>query len=366
MQQAAEPLQRGNEKSAAIETDALIIGAGPVGIFQAFQLGLLGIHAHIVDVLPHAGGQCAELYPDKPIFDIPGIPMCTGRELTKHLLQQASPFSPTFHPGQHISSFKRQDDGRFEVETSGGVHFLATTIFIAAGVGAFLPRTISLPGLNSLQHPQISFNVADPTAYANKRVVIFGDDDTALQWALRLCPAHNDGYTVKARSVTLIHRREQLQADSALQATFKTLVQAEKIRFYAGQVTDFDAAGDAIRALILTQPDASTVTVQVDKLLVFWGLSPKLGPISDWGLAMERKQLRVNTEKFETSVPGIFAVGDINTYPGKKKLILCGFHESTLAAFAAAALIFPNKKIALQYTTSVSPVQRASGFAKTA
>ena len=366
MQQAAELLQHSNNESAAIDTDALIIGAGPVGIFQAFQLGLLGIHAHIVDALPHAGGQCMELYPDKPIYDIPGIPMCTGRELTKHLLQQVSPFSPTFHLGQHISSFKRQADGSFMVETTAGVHFLAKTVFIAAGVGAFLPRTIALPGLNSLQHPQIAFNVTDPTAYANKRVVVFGDDDSALQWALQLSPAHNDGFAVKARSVTLVHRREQLQANAELQATFKTLVQAEKIRFFAGQVTAFDAAGDAIRTLTITQPDASPITLPADKLLVFWGLSPKLGPLSDWGLAMERKQLRVDTEKFETSESGIFAVGDINTYPGKKKLILCGFHECTLAAFAAAALIFPGKKIHLQYTTSVSPLQRVSGLTNTA
>ena len=179
MQQAAELLQHSNNESAAIDTDALIIGAGPVGIFQAFQLGLLGIHAHIVDALPHAGGQCMELYPDKPIYDIPGIPMCTGRELTKHLLQQVSPFSPTFHLGQHISSFKRQADGRFMVESTAGVHFLAKTVFIAAGVGAFLPRTIALPGLNSLLHPQIAFNVADPNQAT--RLAIKGFELEVLQ-----------------------------------------------------------------------------------------------------------------------------------------------------------------------------------------
>lgn len=365
--QAAAPLQHTHSTDATtIVTDALIIGAGPVGIFQAFQLGLLGIHAHIVDALAFAGGQCVELYPDKLIYDIPGIPACTGRELVHNLLHQVEPFAPSFHFEQQVCRLERQSDERFLIETTNGLCFLTKTVLIAAGVGAFLPRTLALPGLNKLQHSQIAYRVAELATYANKRVVIFGDDDTALQWALQLSPAHNDGFPVKARSVTLVHRREQLQANAELHGTFKALVQAEKIRFYAGQVTDFDSAGDAIRTLTITQPDANDITLPADKLLVFWGLSPKLGPISEWGLAMERKQLRVNTETFETSEKGIFAVGDINTYTGKKKLILCGFHECTLAAFAAAAMIFPDKKIALQYTSSISPMQRASSFIKNA
>ena len=350
--------------SAPISTDGLIIGAGSTGLFQAFELGLLGVHAHIVDVLPYAGGQCMELYPDKPIFDIPGVPACTGRELTANLLRQVAPFAPTFHWEQQVSSLQRQEDGDFRVETAQGICFLAKTVFIAAGVGAFVPRTLQLPGLNALQHPQIAYAATDPHVYAGKKVLILGDNDAALACALRL--SHDNACATQAAHVTLVHRRDHFVADAALQAQFRERVQAQKIDFYAGQITGYDAPLDRIQALTITQPDASQIAVPVDALLVFWGLSPKLGPISDWGLAMERKQLQVDTEKFETSERGIFAVGDINTYPGKKKLILCGFHESTLAAFAAAAIIFPEKKIMLQYTTSSTQLQQALGVSKTA
>ena len=347
-----------------IATDALIIGAGPVGLFQAFELGLLGIHAHIMDALPHAGGQCMELYPDKPIFDIPGVPICTGRELTANLLRQVAPFAPTFHWSQLVSSLQRQEDGRFRVVTSTSTCFLAKSVFIAAGVGAFVPRTVPLPGLNTLQHPQIAYSVNDAALYSDKEVLILGDSDTALDWALRLCPGHADGFAVKAKRVTVVHRRDQLQATAATQAQFRALVHSKHLNFYAGQITGVEAEQGTLTAVSITQADTSTLRVPIDALLVFLGLSPKLGPMSDWGLAMERKQLCVDTEKYETSEKGIFAVGDINTYPGKKKLILCGFHECTLAAFAAAALIFPGKKILLQYTSSSSQLQQALGVTK--
>lgn len=349
---------------APIATDALIIGAGPVGLFQAFELGLLGIHAHIVDVLPYAGGQCMELYPDKPIFDIPGIPVCTGRELTDNLLRQVAPFAPTYHWGQQINSLQRQEDGRFLVHTSLDTCFLAKTIFIAAGVGAFVPRTVPLQGLNALHHPQIAYAVHEPALYTDKEVLIVGDNDIALDWALRLCKGYEDGFPSKAKRVTLLHRRDQLQADPATQTKFNTLVENKKLSFYVGQITGFEADQDLISTISITQPNATIKVLPIDFILVFLGLSPKLGPISDWGLGMERKQIRVDTEKFETSEKGIFAVGDVNTYPGKKKLILCGFHECTLAAFAAAAIIFPGKNIPLQYTTSSPRLQQALGVLK--
>jgi thioredoxin reductase (NADPH) len=341
-----------------ISTPALIIGAGPVGLFQAFQLGLLGIQSHIVDALPDVGGQCAELYPDKPIYDIPGVTACTGRELADNLWQQVAPFSPKFHGGEVVSSIQANGSGGWWVITASGLRFEARTVFIAAGVGAFLPRTLHLPGLDALHHTQIAHQFSDASSYANKRVVILGDNDAAVQCALRLCPTHMDGFEHKARTVTLVHRREQLQVQPEILLQFKALLSSEKIRFSIGQITDYETSGETIRSLTLTQPDEGITHLPTDKILIFWGLSPKLGAVSEWGLDMERKQLRVDTEKFQTNAPGIFAVGDINTYPGKKKLIVCGFHEATLAAYAAASIIFPGKKIALLYTTSVPPAQR--------
>jgi thioredoxin reductase (NADPH) len=341
-----------------ISTPALIIGAGPVGLFQAFQLGLLGIQSHIVDALPQIGGQCTELYPEKPIYDIPGIVACSGKELVDNLWRQAAPFAPTFHGEQIVQSIQPHCAGRWFIRTNTGLQFDTQVVFIAAGVGAFLPRTLHLAGLDTLNHPQIAHRFTNSSSYANKRVIIFGDNDAAIQFALRLCPAHEDGLEHKARTVTLVHRREQLQAQSELLAPFKALQQSGHIRFVVGQVTGHEAMGETLRALTITQPDDETIQLPVDKILILWGLSPKLGPVSEWGLEMERKQLRVDTEKFQTSAPGIFAVGDINNYPGKKKLIVCGFHEATMAAYAAASVIFPDKKVAVQYTTSIPPAQR--------
>ena len=346
-----------------IQTDALIIGAGPVGLFQVFQLGLLDIKAHVIDALPYAGGQCIELYPDKPIYDIPGTQRCTGRELTASLLKQAEPFGATFHLGQTVNVLEKQGDGRFFVETSQGSQFVTKTIVVAAGVGAFQPKPLRVEGIEKFHRASLFYSVGNPAGLAHKNLVIVGGEDAALAWASHFATEGPD----QARSVTLIHRRDVFQAAPALLANVKALVDAKALRFMVGQVTGFEAKNDQhsdqLTAAVVTDVDGQTQTVRLDALLVFFGLSPKLGPIADWGLDMERKQVAVDTEKFSTSVKGIFAVGDINTYPGKKKLILSGFHECALAAFGVAELVFPGKKTMLEYTTTSSRLHRLLGVA---
>ena len=331
-----------------IATDALIVGAGPVGLFQVFELGLLGIQAHVIDALPYAGGQCIELYPGKPIYDIPAVQVCTGRELTDQLLKQVAPFHASFHFGQVVTEVEKHDDGRFLVQTSKGICFLTKTIFIAAGVGAFLPRRIKIEGLDAFEDSQLFYRVRDAADFAGKNLVIVGDDDAALNCAMEF--AQSKQHTAKA--VTLTHRRDGFKAAPEIVAQMRSLCAAQKMEFIVGQITGFETEDQRLNTVIVTGVDGAARPVALDALLVLQGLSAKLGPIADWGLALERKQLRVNTETFATSEPGIFAVGDINTYPGKKKLILCGFHEAALAAFGAAALIFPGENMQLQYTTS--------------
>jgi thioredoxin reductase (NADPH) len=349
-----------------IEIDALIVGAGPVGLFQVFQLGLLEIKAHVVDVLPYAGGQCAELYPHKPIYDIPALSVCTGRELTDKLLAQIAPFGAAFHYGQQLTSFEKQPDGRFLVQTNKGIVFCTKTLFIAAGVGAFLPRTVNLQGLDRFYGQQLIYpNTGTASSvYADKNVVIVGGGDDAVGWAFRCCAGFGDASDAsepKARSVTLVHRRDVLQASPDKLAAVHALCEAKKMRFLAGQLTGFEENNGVLTSLEVCGIDGQESQVPTDALLILQGLSPKLGPIAQWGLDMERKQLRVDTETYSTSEPGIFAVGDINTYPGKKKLIVCGFHECVLAAYGAAAIIFPERKVPLQYTTTSPKLHQLLG-----
>ena len=340
-----------------LETDALIVGAGPVGLFQVFELGLLEIKAHVVDSLAYPGGQCVELYPDKPIYDIPAVPVCTGRELTQNLLKQIAPFGATFHYGQEVTTVEKQDDGRFFVATSKGTQFLAKTIFIAAGVGAFQPRTLKVDGLEGFEDSQLFYRVRNPADFADKNLVIVGGGDSALDWALDFV---KDGPN-KAASVILIHRRDGFKAAPANVAKMRELCNALEMQFIVGQITGFEAQDSVLTGVKVTGSDGITRVVPLDLLLVFFGLSPKLGPIAEWGLDIERKQLKVDTEKFSTSEPGIFAVGDINIYPGKKKLILSGFHECALAAFGAMPIISPEKKVFLQYTTTSPKLHKVLG-----
>ena len=339
---------------AVIEADAVIVGAGPVGLFQVFELGLLEIKAHVIDSLPAVGGQCVELYPDKPIYDIPAVPVCTGQELTDNLLKQIEPFGPTFHLGQEVTLVQKRDDGRFDLETSTGTRFITKTIFIAAGVGSFQPRTMKLDGLEAFEGSQVFYRVKDPSLFEGKNLVICGGGDSALDWALNLAD--------KAESVIVMHRRDDFRAAPASVAKLKEKCDNLEMQLIIAQASGFESVDGKLTELKVTGADGVTRRLPLDMLLVFFGLSPKLGPIAEWGLDIERKQLKVvNTEKFETNVPGIFAVGDINTYPGKKKLILSGFHEAALAAFGAAPYIFPDKKIHMQYTTTSPKLHKILG-----
>ena len=336
-----------------IETDAVIVGGGPVGIFQVFELGLLEIKSHVVDSLPEVGGQCIELYPDKPIYDIPAVPVCTGKELTESLLKQIEPFGAKFHLGQEVAVVQKQEDGRFYVETSKGTRFLTKVIVIAAGVGSFQPRTLKVPEIEQFLGAQLFYRVRNPTTFHGKSLVIAGGGDSALDWAL--------DFVGKAESVVLVHRRDGFRAAPASVAKMKELCDQMQMQFLVGQITGFEQAEGRMTEVRVKSLDGLTRRVPLDALLVFFGLSPKLGPIADWGLALERKQIVVDTEKFETSVPGIFAVGDINLYPGKKKLILSGFHEAALAAFGATHYIFPERKVHLQYTTTSPKLHKILG-----
>ncbi len=350
-------LQTALSHDGPIEADAVIVGAGPVGLFQVFELGLLEIKAHVIDSLPVPGGQCVELYPDKPIYDIPAVPVCTGQQLTDQLLEQIKPFGATFHLGQEVTQVEKRDDGRFFVATSKGTQFVSKTVFIAGGVGAFQPRTLKVEGLDRFDGSQLFYRVKDPALFAGKDLVIAGGGDSAVDWALHFAQEGPQ----QAGSVILVHRRDEFRAAPASVAKLRELCEQQQMQLVIGQVTGFEEVDGRLARLKITGGDGVTRQLPLDLLLVCFGLSPKLGPIAEWGLGLERKQVVVDTEKFESSIPGIFAVGDINTYPGKKKLILCGFHEAALAAFGAAPYVFPNKPLHLQYTTTSPKLHKVLG-----
>ncbi|VTU33240.1 Ferredoxin--NADP reductase [Variovorax sp. PBS-H4] len=333
---------------APIETDALVIGAGPVGLFQAFQLGLLEISCHIVDALPAAGGQCVQLYGDKPIYDIPGIPATSGSALAVALLQQLAPLKPTFHFEQQVATLERQSDERLLLRTTKGTAFLARTVFIAAGVGAFVPKRISLEDIQHFEGSALFYHPESLERFDGQAVIVNGGDDAALATALALVG--------RARKVTLVHRRDGFQADEGLVARMRAAVAGGAMHFAVGQPAAFDG-----RVLQIATPDAQSLTLPLDALIACLGISPRLGPIADWGLDLVRKQVPVDTERFQTREAGVFAVGDINTYPGKKKLIVCGFHEATLAAWAATGVVFPGKAVPLQYTTTSTRLHELLG-----
>lgn len=347
--------------AAAVPTtcDALVIGAGPVGLFQVFQLGLQGIAAEVVDALPEPGGQCIELYPDKPIYDIPAVPVCTGRELVERLLQQIRPFAPRWHLGQQVTQLQPRANGGFDVATSTGQAFIARTVFIAAGVGAFQPRTLPAEGVDTLSPAQLLYRLPAAGTLAGRRVLVVGGEDAAVQSALALADAPADDAPA---TITLLHRRATLTAEPALLSRLQTCIDSGRVVFQVGQVLSVQQAAGAV-AVQVADAAGQTLDLAMDALLVQLGISPKLGPISQWGLAMERRQLVVDAARFETSLPGLFAVGDVITYPGKKKLILCGFHEATLATFAAVALLRPDEPQLLQYTTTSPRLHQRLGVA---
>ena len=334
--------------SHAIATEAVIVGAGPCGLFQVFELGLLGIKAHIVDSLGAPGGQCAELYPDKPIYDIPALPVCGAAELVARLLQQIRPFAPEFHLGEEVLELRRSADGRrFYLRTAAGTEFDAGSIVIAGGVGSFQPRRLLIAGAEALEGRSLHYKVRRVEDFNGEQLLILGGGDSALDWTLALAG--------KAASLTLAHRRAEFRAAPASVARMHELARAGTLTQLTGVVEQLAIENGALAGAELKLADGSTRRVACRQLLAFFGLHPKLGPIANWGLGLERKAIRVDTEKFQTSEPGIFAIGDINTYPGKKKLILSGFHEAALAAFAVQSWLYPDKKQFLQYTTT-SPI----------
>ncbi len=340
-----------------IEADSVIVGAGPVGLFQVFELGLQEVRAHVIDSLPNAGGQCVELYADKPIYDIPALPLCTGRELAERLLKQIEPFGAGFHLDQQVSIVGRRSDGRFDVATSAGTRFIAKAVVVAGGVGSFQPRRLKLEGLDRYRGTQLFEHGASLHEHAGERVVIVGGTAAAVAAAIA---AGEDGASAAAR-VTLVHRRDDLDADEATRAQLNALRASGRIEFVAGQPEAIVERDGKLAALTVLCSDGESRELPLDALFVLLGWSPKLGPIADWGLALEKKQLVVNPASFETSTPGIFAVGDINTYPGKQKLIVCGFHEATLAAFAIAELVHPERAQPLQYTTTSTKLHKLLG-----
>jgi thioredoxin reductase (NADPH) len=344
-------------ETAPIAADALIVGAGPAGLFQIFELGLLGINAHVIDSLPSVGGQCAELYPDKPIYDIPALPVCGAQELIDRLVEQAKPFNPTFHLGQEVSELKVLPDGKIHVATSMGSRFLAGTVVIAAGVGSFQPRRLILPGIEEHEGSSVHYRVKSAAEFHDRDVVICGGGDSALDWTVALCG--------KVRSLTLVHRRAEFRAAPATVGRMRDLVTAGKMQLVEGHVASLHVEEHRLKGVVLQTNDGhTTLPLAADHVLAFFGLHPKLGPIAEWGLELEKKALKVDTEKFQTNVPGIFAIGDISTYAGKKKLILSGFHEAALAAFAIQHHLFPEKRQFLQYTTTSPIIQKRLGVAE--
>jgi thioredoxin reductase (NADPH) len=321
--------------------------ASPSGADAPITTETVIIGAHVVDSLRHPGGQCAELYPDKPIYDIPALPVCGAQELVDRLLQQIKPFKAALHLGHEVTEFARRDNGRFHLATAGGVRFDAGAVVIAAGLGSFQPRRIGIEGAEAFEGSAIQYRVRNAAELAGKHLVIFGGGDSALDWTLELLP--------RAASLTLVHRRQEFRAAPASVARMRELVAAQRMRCFEALPHSLIVSEGALRGVNIRSADGTLTALSAEQLLVFFGLHPKLGPIAEWGLALEKKALRVDTERFQTSIPGVFAVGDINTYPGKKKLILSGFHEAALAAFAIQHHLYPQKKQFLQYTTT-SPV----------
>lgn len=338
-----------------IQTDVVIVGAGPCGLFQVFELGLLGMRAHVVETLAQSGGQCTELYPDKPIYDIPALPVCGARELIERLQQQIAPFAPTFHLGQQLQVVEPRADGQFFLRTDKNTEFLTRAVIIAGGVGAFQPVTLPVEGVDRFVDAQVHYKVSNPEQFRGRNIVVLGGGDSALDWALNLVDV--------AGSVVLIHRSEKFKAASASVERMRALCDEYRMQFLVGNVTGVHEEGGRLKELLVLGADSVTRRMELDHLLVFFGLHPKLGPIAEWGLNLNKNQIVVDTEKFETSIPGIYAVGDINWYPGKKKLILSGFHEAALAAFAIKARLNPGEKVHLQYTTTSPIMHKRLGVA---
>jgi len=335
-----------------IKTDAVIIGAGPVGIFAVFELGLVDIKCHVIDILDRAGGQCTELYPEKPIYDIPGLAIVTGQELTDKLMDQIKPFGAEFHFNQRVETLERLDGG-FRVTTDAGTTIEAKVVVIAAGGGSFTPKRPPLPGIEGYEGKSVFYSVRKMDNFRGRDVLIVGGGDSALDWTLNLQPV--------AKSITLLHRRAEFRAAPASVQKMLTLVESGDIHFKLGQVTELHGTDGMLSSVTVKGADGATFEQPTEIMMPFFGLTMKLGPVADWGLELDENLIPVDTAKFETSEKRIFAVGDINTYPGKLKLILSGFHEAALMAQQAHKYVYPEKKLIFQYTTSSSSLQKKLG-----
>ena len=338
----------------ATKTDVLIVGAGPVGLFAVFELGLLDLKCHLVDILDRPGGQCAELYPEKPIYDIPGWPLITAQGLVDRLMEQTAPFKPQFTFNRMIAALEKRGDGSFRVTTDDGEVFEAKAVVIAAGGGSFQPKRPPIPGIEAYEGKSVFYSVRRMEDFRGEDLLIVGGGDSALDWTLNLQPV--------ARSIALVHRRAEFRAAPDSVNKMFALHEEEKLRFQIGQVTALSGEGGVLRSATVKEPHGE-VDIPCTRLLPFFGLTMKLGPIAEWGLNLHENLIPVDTEKFQTSEPGIFAIGDINTYPGKLKLILSGFHEAALMAQAAKHYISPAERIVFQYTTSSTSLQKKLGVA---
>jgi thioredoxin reductase (NADPH) len=338
-----------------ISTDMVIIGAGPVGLFAVFEAGLLGLRCHLVDNLDKIGGQCAELYPEKPIYDIPAIPTCTGQELVDNLMDQIKPFEPAFHLKQQAERLERLADGRFRLVTSEGTVFEAPVVVIAAGAGSFVPRRLPLPGAETFEDRSLFYAVRRMEQFRDRDVVIAGGGDSALDWVLSLQPL--------ARSMVLVHRRDDFRAAPDSVGKMRGLVAEGAMRLVIGQIAGLEGEEGTLRAVTVKGGDGSQEKLTCDRLLAFYGLKMELGPVADWGLNLDKNLVTVDTEAFETNVPGLFAIGDIATYKGKLKLILSGFHEAALMCQKAFKYCHPDQKLVFRYTTSSTDLHKKLGVA---
>ena len=339
--------------SPLIETDVVIVGAGPVGLFAVFELGLLDVKAAVVDILDKPGGQCAELYPEKPIYDIPGIPMVTGQGITDALLEQIKPFHPTFHLNEMVETIEKIGDPLFRVKTDAGKEFECKVVVISAGGGSFQPKRPPVPGIEAYEGTSVFYAVRKMEQFRDKSILIVGGGDSALDWTLNLHPI--------AKRVTLLHRRDDFRAAPHSVEQMRALVAAGKMDLKIGQVTSLEGEGGKLSGAMMKGNDNAVSKVECDTMLPFFGLTMKLGPVANWGVALENNLVPVETAAFETNVPGIVAIGDINTYPGKLKLILSGFHEGALMAQKAHRYVYPDKRLVFQYTTSSSSLQKKLG-----